>query len=65
MEVVANVLLMPEHPDKKDPCQLRETSVASLMMLQMNEDVPMKAQHDLDLRNIHYRSASIRFFWSA
>ena len=62
MELLANGLLMPDHQEIKDPCQLGETSVVSLMMLQMSEDVPMKAQHDLHLRNINYRSASVRFF---
>ena len=62
MELMANGLLMPDHQEIKDPCQLGETSVVILMMLQMSEDVPMKAQHDLRLRNIHYRSASVRFF---
>ena len=58
MEVVASGLLMPDGQGIKDPCEREETSVFSHMTLQMKEDVTKQAQ--LELRNIHYRSASIR-----
>ena len=58
MEVVASGLLMPDGQGIKDPCEREETSVFSHMTLQMKEDVTKQAQ--LELRNIHYRSASVR-----
>ena len=58
MEVVASGLLMPDGQGIKDPCEREETSVFSHMTLQMKEDVTKQAQ--MDLRNIHYRSASVR-----
>ena len=58
MEVVASGLLLPDGQGIKDPCEREETSVFSHMTLQMKEDVTKQAQ--LELRNIHYRSASVR-----